>query len=238
VPTPHINAQPGDFAPVVLLPGDPLRARHIAENHLEDVRQVTSVRNMLGFTGSHRGTPVSVMGTGMGIPSTSIYVTELICEYGVTDLIRVGSCGALRPGIELRDVVIAQGASTDSMVNRRRAGGLDFAALADFGLLRRLVEAAERTGEAVHVGNVFSADLFYPADPESDGFAALRRLGVLAVEMEAAGIFGAAAQFGARAAAICMVTDDINSGAALPSEDRETSLDAMVRITLEAIAAR
>jgi purine-nucleoside phosphorylase len=140
--TPHISAAPGDFAEAILLPGDPLRARHIAENFLEGAREVTAVRNMLGFTGTYRGMPVSVMGTGMGIPSASIYATELVKDYGVKRLVRVGSCGGVGEGIALRDVVLAAGACTDSQVNRARYGGQDFAAIADFDLLRSAAEAA------------------------------------------------------------------------------------------------
>ena len=144
--TPHISASPGDFAEAVLLPGDPLRARHIAERFLKGAREVTAVRNMLGYTGEHEGMPVSVMGTGMGIPSASIYVTELIREFGVERLVRVGSCGGIAGDLALRDVIVATGASTDSGVNRRRYRGWDFAATADFGLARAAVDAARDRG--------------------------------------------------------------------------------------------
>lgn len=156
----HMNADPGDFADTVLMPGDPLRAKYIAENFLEDARQVSDVRNMLGFTGAYQGRPVSVMAHGMGIPSASIYCTELIRDYGVRRVIRVGSCGTVHPDVVLRDIVIAMGASTDSGVNRMRFGGYDLAAIASFGLLWRAVREAERKNLRFHVGNVFSADLF------------------------------------------------------------------------------
>src|SRR5690606_619803 len=188
MPTPHISAQKGDFAPSVLLPGDPLRAKHIAETFLDDFRQVTAVRNMLGFTGTYQGMPVSVMGTGMGIPSASIYATELVTEYGVERLVRVGSCGALQPDLALRDVILAIGACTDSGVNRMRYGGYDFAATADFGLLSAAYQAASRAGVPVRVGNVHSTDVFY--NPEAGAFERMRDMGVLAVEMEAAGLYG------------------------------------------------
>ena len=231
--TPHIAAERGDFAECVLLPGDPLRAHFIAETFLTGARQVTSIRSMLGFTGEHEGMPVSVMGTGMGIPSASIYATELIEEYRVRRLVRVGSCGAIAAGVGLRDVIVATGASTDSLVNRRRYGGMDFAAVADFGLARAAVEAAEDRGIQVRTGVVHSADLFYL--PDDDVFEVMERMGVLAVEMETAGLYGLAAAYGARALAVLTVTDVIGDTEALPPEDREQSLVEMVEIALDAL---
>lgn len=231
MPTPHIEAEPGAFAETVLLPGDPLRALHIAETYLDGATEVTAVRNMLGYTGTYRGTPVSVMGTGMGIPSASIYATELVREYGVTRLIRVGTCGAVRRDVAVRDVIIAVGASTDSGVNRRRFGGRDFAAVADFGLTRAAVEAAERLGTPVRVGTIFSSDLFY--GPEDDLLADLDRMGILAVEMEAAGLYGIAAQEGVAALAICTVSDHIVTHEETTSEERQTAFTQMMEIALE-----
>ena len=164
--TKHINAQPGDFAETVLMPGDPLRAQHIAEHYLEDARRVNDVRNMWGYTGGYRGQAVLGDGLGMGIPSASIYCHELCAEYGVKRIIRVGSCGSVHPAVKLRDIVIAMGASTDSGVNRMRFRGYDFAAIASFALLRAAVRLAEKGGLRFHVGNVFSADLFYTPEPE------------------------------------------------------------------------
>ncbi|GIU91590.1 MAG: purine nucleoside phosphorylase DeoD-type 1 [Acidimicrobiia bacterium] len=233
MPTPHISAQPGDFAEAVLLPGDPLRARYIAEEFLDEARQVNEVRNMLAFTGSYQGLPVSVMGTGMGIPSASIYATELITEYGCRRLIRVGSCGGISDGVELRDVIVATGACTDSGVNRARYRGWDFAAVADFGLARAAVDAADALGVPVKVGNVHSADLFY--NPIPDAFDVMDRMGVLAVEMEAAGLYGVAAERRARALAILTVSDHVRTGAATTSEERERTFGDMVRIALEAL---
>jgi purine-nucleoside phosphorylase len=233
MPTPHISAHKGDFAPSILLPGDPLRARHIAENFLEDVTQVNEVRNMLGFTGAYQGVPVSVMGTGMGIPSASIYATELINEYGVERLIRVGSCGGILPSVGLRDVILAIGACTDSGVNRVRYGGYDFAATADYGLLRAAADAAAARGIEVKVGNVHSADLFYNPDPEA--FDRMESMGVLAVEMEAAGLYGVAAERGGRALTIATVSDHVRTGAATTSEEREQTFDDMVVIALETV---
>jgi purine-nucleoside phosphorylase len=235
MPTPHISAQPGDLAEAILLPGDPLRAKYIAENFIDDAREVNAVRNMLGFTGTYRGMPVSVMGTGMGIPSASIYATELIKDYGVKRLVRVGSCGGLGPDIGLRDVVLAAGACTDSQVNRARYGGQDFAAIADFGLLRAAADAAAAAGVDVKVGNVHSADLFY--DPRSTQLEMFARMGVLAIEMEAAGLYGVAAEFGARALGIMTVSDLVPSGEQTSSDERERTFGEMVTIALEALVA-
>jgi purine-nucleoside phosphorylase len=237
MPTPHISATRGQFADTVLLPGDPLRARYVAEKHLDDAVLVTAVRNMLGFTGTYAGHRVSVLGSGMGIASSGIYATELIQEYGVGNLIRVGSCGSLQADVELRDIIVGLGAGTDSGVNRARMGGFDFAATADFGLTRATVEAAERLGIPVHVGNVFSSDFFYPPAPEWPLFATLERLGFLGVEMEAAGLYGVAAQFGAKALAVLTVSDHIARGERLSVQEREQSFDDMIRLTLEAVTA-
>lgn len=233
MPTPHISAQVGDFAEAVLLPGDPLRAKFIAETFFDGARQVTGVRNMLGFTGTYRGMPVSAMGTGMGIPSASIYVTELITEYGCQRLIRVGSCGGVSTSIRLRDVIVATGACTDSNVNRRRYHGWDFAATADFGLARAAVDAAATLGMPVVVGNIHSADLFYNPNPAV--WDVLDSMNVGAVEMEAAGLYGVAAEKGARALAIVTVSDHIRTGEATSSEERESSFGEMVKIALEAL---
>jgi purine-nucleoside phosphorylase len=242
MPTPHISARPGEFAEVCLLPGDPLRARYIAERYVEAPDRVTAVRNMEGYTGRYRDRPVSVMGTGMGIPSISIYATELIKEYEVSTLIRLGSCGAVRPDLAIRDVIVATGASTDSNANRLRFGGFDFAAVADFGVTRALVEAAEERRVPVRVGNVLSSDLFYHR-PDTEILALARRMGLLAVEMETAGLFGVAAQCGARAGAIMTVVDMPAAIAeaegppqrGLTAQERQQSLDEMIVIALEAV---
>ena len=188
---------------------------------------------MLGYTGSYQGIPVSVMGTGMGIPSASIYATELVNEYGVERLIRVGSCGAVTEKVAVRDVILAIGACTDSLVNRARYGGLDFAATADFWLLRAAADAAAAKGIEVKVGNVHSADLFYTPDPAA--FDRMEAMGVLAVEMEAAGLYGVAAEHGGRALTICTVSDHVRTGEATSSEERQKTFGDMVEIALEAV---
>lgn len=229
--TKHMNAAPGDFAETVLMPGDPLRAKYIADTYIDDARRVTDVRNMWGFTGEYKGMPVSVMAHGMGIPSVSIYCTELIRDYGVKKVIRVGSCGTSHPKVKLRDVLIAMGASTDSGVNRMRFGGYDLAAIASFRLVRNAVMAAEENDVSYHVGNIFSADLFYT--PDEGMFETMAKFDVLGIEMEAAGIYPIAAEHGAEALAICTVSDDIRSGDALSIEERQSTFDDMIKVALE-----
>lgn len=232
MPTPHIEAKEGAFAETILLPGDPLRAKFIAETFLDEVMQVNGVRNMFGYTGLYRGTPVSVMGSGMGIPSISIYAKELITDYGVKNLIRVGSCGAVSKSVKVRDVLIGMGGCTDSGVNRARFGGYDFAAIADYDLVEAHVLVARELEIPVKVGNLFSADLFYT--PQSEMFDRMEAMGVLAVEMEAAGLFGVCAEFGVRGMAICTVSDHIRTGESTSSEEREKSFTGMMKIALEA----
>ena len=229
-PTPHIEALPGDFASTVLMPGDPLRARHIAETFLTDVRQVNAVRGMLAFTGEYLGFRVSVMGSGMGIPSISIYARELWTVYGVETIIRVGSCGTSHSEVSLRDILIGTGASTDSKVNRSRFNGHDFAAIADFDLARKAVSAAEDLEIPVRTGNLFSTDLFYSPDPGM--FDVMESMGILGIEMEAAGLYGCAAECSKKALAICTVSDHIRTGEATSSEERETTFNDMVRVAL------
>ncbi|WP_141439724.1 purine-nucleoside phosphorylase [Vreelandella titanicae] len=231
--TPHINAAPGDFADTVLMPGDPLRAKYIADTYLENVRQVNDVRNMFGYTGTYKGREISVMAHGMGIPSVSIYAKELITDYGVKSLIRVGSCGAVRDDVNVHDVVIGMGASTDSKVNRMRFNDHDFAALADFELTQHAVAAAKAKNVPVKVGNIFSADLFY--NPQTEMAEMLKRYGIVGVEMEAAGLYGVAAEFGARAMTICTVSDHILKGDSLSSADRQTTFDDMMLIALDTV---
>ncbi len=230
-----MNAAPGDFAETVLMPGDPLRAQYIAETWFDNPRRVTDVRNMWGFTGEYKGMQISVMAHGMGIPSVSIYVTELLESYGVKRVMRVGSCGTSHADVKMRDLIIAQGASTDSNVNRMRFGGNDLAALASFDLVQKAVAAAEAQQVRYHVGNIFSADLFYTPDPAM--FETLAKYNVYGVEMEAAGIFPIAAEHGAEALAICTVSDDLQSGEALTTDERATTFDEMITVALETAIA-
>lgn len=231
--TPHISAKLGDFAETVLMPGDPLRAKYIADNFLTEVKQVNEVRNMLGFTGMYQGKPVSIMGSGMGVPSISIYSYELYKFFGVKNIIRVGSCGAIRPEIKLRDVIIAIGATTDSNVNKTRLKGYEFAATASYDLLESAVHAAREHKATVHVGNIFTADLFY--GPDKEVMSLMAQYGVLAVEMEAAGLYGVAAECGTNALAICTVSDHILSGEQTTSEERQNSFNDMIEITLNSL---
>ncbi len=233
--TKHMNAAPGDFADTVLMPGDPLRAQYIAETWFDNARRVTDVRNMWGFTGEYKGNPISVMAHGMGIPSASIYCTELIRDYGVKRVMRVGSCGTSHPDVKLRDLIIAQGASTDSSVNRMRFGGYDYAPLATFELVKKAVAVAQAQNVRYHVGNIFSADLFYTPDP--DMFETMAKYDIYGIEMEAAGIYPIAAEFGAEALAICTVSDDIPSGDALTTDERATTFDEMITVALETAIA-
>ncbi|MGI0154140.1 purine-nucleoside phosphorylase [Pseudidiomarina sp. WS423] len=231
--TPHINAKAGAFASTCLLPGDPLRAQFIAENFFTDAKQVCDVRNMFGYTGTYKGQAVSVMGTGMGIPSCSIYATELIQHYQVQRLVRVGSCGAVLPEVQLRDIILAQGASTDSAVNRQRFGGYDYAALADFELLSKVASYAQQHGQKVRVGNVFSADLFYGVNDNLTDL--LARYGILGVEMEAAGLYSVAAAHGAQALTVLTVSDHLQTHQQMSSQERQTGFADMVELTLNSL---
>jgi purine-nucleoside phosphorylase len=232
----HIGAQPGDIAPRVLMPGDPLRAKWISETYLDDAKCYSTVRNMLGFTGTYQGVPVSIQGSGMGMPSASIYSHELLAEYGVTTLIRVGSCGAIVDDLKLRDVVAASSSCTDSAMNRVRFDGLvDFAPVADFSLLRAAVDAAAARDVDMRVGQVLAADAFYTDRP--DLFEKLALYGVLAVEMESAALYTIAARFRARALTVLTVSDHIKTGAKTTSSEREQTFGQMVEIALDAAIA-
>jgi purine-nucleoside phosphorylase len=232
----HIGAAPGEIAERVLMPGDPLRAKWIAETFLTDARCYTTVRSMLGFTGTYRGVPVSVQGSGMGMPSASIYAHELITEYGVRTLIRVGTCGALDETLKLRDVIAAIGSSTDSSMNRMRFAGLvDYAPVADFGLLRTAVDIAEQRQVPVRVGPILAADAFYSDRP--DLYDALANYGVLAVEMESAALYTIAARHRARALTLLTVSDHIRTGEKTSSEEREQTFREMVEIALDTAIA-
>jgi purine-nucleoside phosphorylase len=228
----HIGAKPGDIAPSTLLPGDPLRAKYIAETFLHDATCFNEVRGMMGYTGTAQGRRISVMGTGMGIPSHSIYVHELIREYGVQTLIRVGTCGALQEDLNIGDLVLAMSASTDSHVNRLRFHGMDFAPTADFDLLMAAHGAATSRGTVVRVGNVLTSDTFYDDDPNA--WKRWASYGVLAVEMETAALYTLAAKFNVRALAILTVSDHLSSGARATSEQRERGFTSMIETALSA----
>lgn len=231
----HINAADGAFAETILMPGDPLRAKYIAETFFDHAEEVTNVRNMLGYTGTYKGRRISTMGSGMGIPSAAIYYQELITEYGIQNIIRVGSCGAVSTDVKLRDIIIAQGACTDSNVNRLRFHGYDFSAIADFGLLENVVSTARSRALPVRVGNLFSTDRFYTSEPEM--LELMAKYGVLGVDMEAAGLYGIAAEFSIKALTICTTSDIIPTGEKLSPEDRQTSFNEMIEITLDSLNA-
>jgi purine-nucleoside phosphorylase len=229
--TAHIDPKGEQIAETILLPGDPLRAKFIAETYLEDPRCINEVRGMLGFTGTYRGRKVSVMGTGMGIPSISLYSYELIHFFDVKNLIRVGSCGALQHGIDLYDVVLAQGASTDSNYLSQFDVPGTYAPLSSYRLLEKAKRVADEHGQRNHVGNVLSSDIFYNEDPEALGRWA--KMGILAVEMESAGLFANAAAAGVDALGIFTVSDNILADTHTTPEERETAFTTMIEIALE-----
>ncbi len=230
--TVHIGAQPGQIAETVLLPGDPYRARWAAETFLSGAQLVNDVRGMLGFTGTWKGNRVTIQGSGMGMPSLSIYVNELIRDYSAETLIRIGSCGAMQDRVKLRDVILAMTASTLSTPSRGIFRELNFAPCANWTLLRAAAAAAEAKGVAAHVGGIYSSDVFYDERPDLN--EQMIRHGILGVEMEAAELYTLAARFGKRALAVLTVSDHLITGEALPSADRERSFGDMVEIALEA----
>jgi len=232
--TPHIHAEQGAFAPLVLMPGDPLRAKAIAEACLSDARQVNSVRNMLAFTGSYNGLPVSVMGSGMGIPSIGIYAQELIDYYRVKKIIRIGTCGATMPDNQLGDVILAMAASTDSSINRLNFRSMDYAASADFDLLIAVYQQAAGQGFKVRVGDIFSTDSFYHPDPEI--IELLQSYKVLALDMESAALYAIAKRNQAQALSVLTVSDVIPSGAKMGWSDRQNALNDVARLVLDSVA--
>ncbi len=233
--TVHIGANPGDIAETVLLPGDPYRARWAAETFLEKPRLVNEVRGMLGYTGTWQGHPVTIHGTGMGMPSLSIYVNELIRDYGAQTLIRIGSAGGMQPHVKMRDVVLAMSATTLSTPSRGIFRELNFAPTADFGLLRAAWDAAQAMGISTHAGGIYSSDVFY--DERADLNEQMQRHGILCVEMEAAELYTLAARHGRRALAVLTISDHLLTHEALPSADRERSFGDMVQIALRAAFA-
>lgn len=227
----HIGAKQGQIAPTVLLPGDPLRARYIAETMLEDAVCYNEVRGMLGYTGRYEGKSVSVMGSGMGIPSLSIYVSELVTEYHVKTLIRVGTCGALQPGLKLGDIVLPMSSSTDSHINKLRFEGMDYAPTASFQLLLKAYETAKELGARVHVGGILSSDTFYADDPE--WWKKWAAYGALVVEMETSGLYTLAAKFKVDAVSLLTVSDVLATGERATSKERERDFTQMAKIALE-----
>lgn len=227
----HIGAEKGQIAETVLLPGDPLRAKYIADTYLEDVECYNEVRGMYGYTGTYKGKRVSVQGTGMGVPSISIYVNELIQSYDVQNLIRVGSCGAIKRDVNVRDVILAQTSSTDSQMNRVAFGPIDYAPCADFGLLKKAYDTAEAKNVAVRVGNVFTADQFYNEKP----LELMAQYGILAVEMETTALYSLAAKFDRKALSILTVSDHVLTGEETTAEERQTTFDEMILIALDSV---
>ncbi|MFN4098777.1 MAG: purine-nucleoside phosphorylase [Pararhodobacter sp.] len=233
--TVHIGAQPGDIAPTVLMPGDPYRARWAAETFLENPRLVNEVRGMLGYTGTWKGNPVTIHGSGMGMPSLSIYANELIRDYGATTLIRVGSAGAMQDSVKIRDVVLAQAVTTLSTPSDGIFREVRFAPIADFGLLSAAHWVAQARGVQTHVGNIYSSDVFY--DERPDLTELMTRHGVLCVEMEAAELYNLCARHRVRGLAVLTISDHLLTGEALPSSDRERSFGEMIEIALGAAFA-
>lgn len=231
----HIGAEPGEIAETVLLPGDPYRAKWAAETFLDDVKLVNEVRGMLGFTGTWKGNPVTIHGSGMGMPSLSIYVNELIKDFGAKTLIRIGSCGAMQNKIAVRDVILAMTATTLSTPSRGIFKEMNFAPCADYRLLRAAADAAAAKGTATHVGGIYSSDVFYDERPDLN--EQMVRHGILGVEMEAAELYNLAARHDCRALAVLTVSDHLLTGDALPSDQREKSFGDMVEIALEAAFA-
>lgn len=235
--TPHNEAGRDDYAETVLLAGDPQRTEWVARNFLEEARCVNRIRGALGFTGRWRGLPVSVQTTGIGAPSLSIYVHELLDTYGARTLIRIGTCGALAEHVRLRSLVISQSASTDSHVNRQLFGLYDYAPSADFQLLRRAAEKAEELAVDHHVGQTASSDVFYHPDGLAR-FAGVRASGALAVDMETNALYSIAARFGARALSICTVVDSLVTGEGTDPSERQELFRGMIRLALEVVAPR
>lgn len=231
-PTPHIGANYGDIAETVIMAGDPLRAKFMADNFLENPKQINNVRGMLGFTGTHKGKPVSVMGHGMGIPSIGIYTYELFNFYGVKTIIRVGSAGSLHPDLKLGDLVIAMGSCTNSNYAAQYELPGTYAPIADFDLLRHAADTCDRLGYHYKVGNVFSSDIFYNENPHNEKW---QNMGVLAVEMEAPALYMNAARSGNRALVICTISDSIVTGEVTTAEERQTSFTKMMEVAFSLI---
>lgn len=230
--TPHIGANRGDIAETILLPGDPLRAKYIAENFLEDVVQYNNVRGMLGFTGTYKGKKISVQGTGMGVPSIGIYSHELITEYGCKNLIRIGTAGSTNEDVKIRDVVVALAASTDSNINKLRFNGADYAPTANADLLFKVYEIAKERNISLKAGNVLTSDTFYGDD--HDSWKKWSKFGVLCVEMETAQLYTTAAKHGVRALTLLTISDSLVTGEATTAEERQNTFNDMIKLALDA----
>ena len=230
----HIGAKQGEIADKILLPGDPLRAKYIAETYLEDAKVYNEVRGMLGYTGTYKGERVSVQGTGMGVPSISIYVNELIQSYDVKKLIRVGTCGAIQKDVTVRDIILGQGATTDSQMNRLIFNGIDYAPIADFELLKNTYDAGIEKGLNLRVGNIFTSDTFY-RDNAKEVNELLAKYNVLAIEMESTALYTLAAKYGRKALSVLTVSDHILTGEETTAMERQTTFNDMMEIALEAI---
>ncbi|CUK00995.1 Purine nucleoside phosphorylase DeoD-type [Ruegeria denitrificans] len=228
----HIGAEKGEIAETVLMPGDPYRAKWAAETFLQDARLVNNVRGMLGFTGTWKGNPVSIQGSGMGMPSLSIYANELIRDFGAKTLIRIGSCGGMQDSVGIRDVILAMTSTTLSTPSRGILKELNFAPCADWGLLQAAAQAAAAKGTPTHIGGIYSSDVFYDERPDLN--EQMVRHGILGVEMEAAELYILAARHNCRALAVLTVSDHLLTGEALPSSERESSFGDMVEIALQA----
>jgi purine-nucleoside phosphorylase len=226
----HIGAEKGQIAETILLPGDPLRAKYIAETFLEDVTCYNEVRGMLGYTGTYKGKRISVQGTGMGVPSISIYATELIQSYDVKNLIRVGTCGALKKDVNVRDVILAMTSSTDSQMNRMTFGGIDYAPTANFDLLKKAYDVGTEKGLSLRVGSVFTAYQFYNENADWEKWA---RYGMLAIEMETTALYTIAAKFDRNALSILTVSDHVLTGEETTAEERQTTFNEMIEVALE-----
>ncbi|MBE4910017.1 purine-nucleoside phosphorylase [Bacillus luteolus] len=231
----HIGAKQNEIAETILLPGDPLRAKYIAETFLEGATCYNEVRGMLGFTGTYKGERISVQGTGMGVPSISIYINELMQSYGVQNLIRVGTCGAIQKDVKVRDVIIAMSASTDSQMNRLTFGGVDYAPTASFPLLKKAYDAGVQKGLNLKVGNVFTADMFYNDNAELEKWA---NYGILAIEMETAALYTLAAKFDRQALSVLTVSDHILTGEETTAEERQMTFNDMIEVALDAAIAK
>ncbi|QCI23493.1 purine-nucleoside phosphorylase [Buchnera aphidicola] len=229
--TPHINAKKKDFSDFVLMPGDPIRSKYIAKNYLDNVIEVTNVRSMLGFTGYYKGRRISIMSHGIGIPSCLIYVQELITEYNVSKIVRIGTCGTVCNNIDLYDLIICLGASTDSNINKSQFQHNNFSAVANFDLVCNLVSSSKNLGIPVHIGNFFSTDLFY--NNNYDIVQIMKRYNIIGLEMETAGLYSISAEFGIKSASICTVSDHIIKKSRITFQDRESSLDKMIKVALD-----